>query len=891
MGWERVGLWARAMAVAVDNLDNEEKTQIDRLVTAYRQFWGNAAALAGQISRDLPSLTLHDERHFLALWQRADQIAGSEYQLSPLEAFVFGGAILLHDAANCVAAFPGRMDEIRATDIWKDVAAEWMERKGISTGECLPAEAEQEVLFETLRSLHAERARTLADLEFGSGHERLRLLQDDQLRIHCGEVIGLIAASHHWDIGELSKQLQTDLGVPAGMPGKWKLRPIVLAGLLRCADAVQIDQSRVPDFLRGLLGLHGVSAEHWTAQNRLATPFIDQKDPRALCFTSTREFTEEDADAWWVVRDALEMADRELNTTDSLLRDLQQMPFAIDRIRDAASPERLAKLVRATGWRPVKAEVRISDVERVVDMFGGKQLYGDHPIVPLRELIQNGVDALQQRRALEQHFEGRLTIRLEGLADRPGFYGLSVEDDGIGMSEAVLTGPLIDFGSEYMASGLMKREYPGLRAKRVKRVGRYGVGFFSVFMIADEVLVTSRRHDAGIDAFRTLKFRKGLRLRPLLTQSTGDRPGSQVSTRVSLIISAATKSRLLSVKNDTGVDVPLTLAQVVGALCPMVDADIHVVEGPEVDIAHHRKWMNIDRLKWFEQIFPCEWMIGPRRHIFDSNNRKEIFSKISQHLTLVDVNDPSAGLACLLGFEGLGVHTIGGLRHDWLSGFMTEWSGAIDHNPRGPVRLPGSPRVPHSLAAWATRQACSASDAIPPSARLAAVAEAVVKYGGDAGPAICACLNGEWVSVDRMAEFFSSGEEAYCPLSTLDRSENIKYISYVEFSPNGYQSYRTRELERLVNIIEGGLDRENLIFRIDGKGNGILDKLRRKCSDLSYILRIEVFAEVEFAKYMGTPNERDGLVRGFVAKGGALKLWAEPIKPDSPGSVASEPSA
>lgn len=66
-----------------------------------------AAALTAQISKSLPSLTIHDVTHLDALWETADVIAGPDYPLNPPEGYVLGGSILLHDAALCFEAYGG----------------------------------------------------------------------------------------------------------------------------------------------------------------------------------------------------------------------------------------------------------------------------------------------------------------------------------------------------------------------------------------------------------------------------------------------------------------------------------------------------------------------------------------------------------------------------------------------------------------------------------------------------------------------------------------------------------------------------------------------------------------------------------------------------------------
>ena len=94
-----------------------------RLRQSYCAFWARACELTKMIAVDLPGLTLHDERHLEALWKRADLIAGEDYKLNPLELFVFGGGLLLHDAGLTLAAYPRGLVDLKSTLEWQDAAA------------------------------------------------------------------------------------------------------------------------------------------------------------------------------------------------------------------------------------------------------------------------------------------------------------------------------------------------------------------------------------------------------------------------------------------------------------------------------------------------------------------------------------------------------------------------------------------------------------------------------------------------------------------------------------------------------------------------------------------------------------------------------------------------
>ena len=50
-------------------------------------------------------------------------IAGEGYPLNPLEAFVFGASVLLHDSAMCWEAYEHGIEGVRASTEWKDAYA------------------------------------------------------------------------------------------------------------------------------------------------------------------------------------------------------------------------------------------------------------------------------------------------------------------------------------------------------------------------------------------------------------------------------------------------------------------------------------------------------------------------------------------------------------------------------------------------------------------------------------------------------------------------------------------------------------------------------------------------------------------------------------------------
>ena len=112
---ETSALWLRCF-------DEEVKDpNIQKLVVSLRETRERIKLLTDRISSTLPGLTLHDDSHLDALWEVADIIAGDKFELNPLEAYVFGCAVLLHDACLCFEAYEGGQDAVKQTVVWQDI--------------------------------------------------------------------------------------------------------------------------------------------------------------------------------------------------------------------------------------------------------------------------------------------------------------------------------------------------------------------------------------------------------------------------------------------------------------------------------------------------------------------------------------------------------------------------------------------------------------------------------------------------------------------------------------------------------------------------------------------------------------------------------------------------
>ena len=160
---ETSALWSRCFGEEVEN------PNIQRLAVSLRDTRERIKLLTNRISSTLPGLTLHDISHLDALWEVADVIAGENFELNPLEAYVFGCAVLLHDACLCFEAYEGGQEAVRQTVEWQDI------RQQLQSSTKL-VDVDREADFLALRNLHAKQAGRLATYAWNDegGFQNLR---------------------------------------------------------------------------------------------------------------------------------------------------------------------------------------------------------------------------------------------------------------------------------------------------------------------------------------------------------------------------------------------------------------------------------------------------------------------------------------------------------------------------------------------------------------------------------------------------------------------------------------------------------------------------------------------------------------------------------------------
>ena len=163
----------------------------------------------------------------------------------------------------------------------------------------------------------------------------------------------------------------------------------------------------------------------------------------------------------------------------------------------------------AIGERPATHAFQ-ADVARLLDLMV-HSIYSERDIF-IRELISNAADACEKLRyesiahpeLVADGAPFAITVALDKEADK-----LTIVDNGIGMSEADLVsalGTIASSGTKAFLDKLNAEE--DKKAEASNLIGQFGIGFYSAFMVADQVVVETRRA-GGDKAWRWTSDGKG----------------------------------------------------------------------------------------------------------------------------------------------------------------------------------------------------------------------------------------------------------------------------------------------------------------------------------------------------------------------------------------------
>ena len=171
-----------------------------------------------------------------------------------------------------------------------------------------------------------------------------------------------------------------------------------------------------------------------------------------------------------------------------------------------------------------------ADVARLLELMT-HSVYSERDIF-LRELVSNAADAIEKLRfeaVANEALAAQAGAPLVAIALDKDARALSVTDNGVGMSREELVGALGTIASSGTRAFLDDLATKGGADKGGSLIGRFGVGFYSAFMVADRIEVATRRAGSSEAFLWTSEGKGSFQIEPLPLDAA-----PAVGTRVTL---------------------------------------------------------------------------------------------------------------------------------------------------------------------------------------------------------------------------------------------------------------------------------------------------------------------------------------------------------------------
>jgi len=335
---------------------------------------------------------------------------------------------------------------------------------------------------------------------------------------HLKELAGIIARSHGISLRDsieyLTKRERT------GHREYRHIHSTFLMTLVRLADYLDLDVSRAPSSLLAAKSLKSpISRREWWAHKAIIDYHLMTDDPESLhVVVDPSELP--DIMTFSVVEAKIKGIQEEIDGCWAVLGEvygrfppLNQLSIKIRRIR---SDIRTANTIQKLPFVPHLAALESARADLLKLLIG--PLYGDHPGIGIRELVQNSLDAVREleyilpdmenvNEAQREELDGDVVVSLE--KDNIGEYWVTIADSGIGMNWLTILKYYLTAGASFRQSDVWKKRFTDKEgSSKVLRSGRFGIGVLAAFLLGDRVKVSSRHLEEPEN--RGIEFEFGL---------------------------------------------------------------------------------------------------------------------------------------------------------------------------------------------------------------------------------------------------------------------------------------------------------------------------------------------------------------------------------------------
>lgn len=336
------------------------------------------------------------------------------------------------------------------------------------------------LITEFIRQTHAERGRSIIEKDWNNKI----VFRDTDMTVEFAQ----ICYSHNEDpstLLDLDKNFLCAADTVACLP--------LIAIILRLSDILDFDAKRTPSILYSHLYVRQpVSIKEWNKHRAIEAWEIS---PDLIQFSAKCTHPAIEAS----IHEFCNLIDHELSVCNNLISTINdfnnsksrniiiKFPFKVNREKIVTKKNiqnQPLYIYRNTQFNLSKRQV--------IDLLMGTKLYGN-PEIALRELLQNSIDACLLRQAQESKW-GNLynpEIWVKYYTENTDII-LEIDDNGTGMDQYIIDNYYSKVGSSFYKS----TDFFNLKSESnadFTPTSRFGIGILSCFMVADTLIVDTKR--------------------------------------------------------------------------------------------------------------------------------------------------------------------------------------------------------------------------------------------------------------------------------------------------------------------------------------------------------------------------------------------------------------
>ena len=322
-------------------------------------------------------------------------------------------------------------------------------------------------------------------------------LPDKEETKHIVDLAGVVARSHGLPIRSCHDYLNYKY---SNVRDFKRVHPVFLMALLRIADILQLQSERAPRQVEKVRKLRSpVSQREWEMHQAIKdinwtmypeTIFFHAEPPNAKTYLRIKQLLsqiQDELDSSWTVMSEAYYAEESL----------RELGLKIRRIR--SNLDETEEFAKKVDYIPCQASFEVADTDLLKLLIG--PLYGERPEIGIRELVQNSIDAVRElREYLEKHPELKNTEFTKqdaevvvSIDEEEDGWWVTVSDRGIGMTLDTVRNYFLKAGASLRRSEIWRKTFEDEQGKsRVLRSGRFGVGVLAVFLLGNEISLSTR---------------------------------------------------------------------------------------------------------------------------------------------------------------------------------------------------------------------------------------------------------------------------------------------------------------------------------------------------------------------------------------------------------------